>query len=87
MLPEAVTCMCVGDDPSTLIVGMTEAKIASVRAGHNFLEILGTYSLSSSVKTFHSIKKSSRGDYVLGTTGGICFAKWMPVEKRFDVVR
>ena len=87
MLPEAITCMCVGDDPSTLIVGMNEAKIASVRAGRGFLEVLGSFSLAHSVKTFHSITKSTRGDYALGTTTGICFVKWMPVEKRFDVVR
>ena len=87
-LQEAVTCMCVGDDPSTLIVGMNEAKIASVRAGRNYLEVLGTFNLArDNVKTFHSITKCTRGDYALGTTSGICFVKWMPVDKRFEVIR
>lgn len=74
MLPEAVTCMCIGEDPSSIIVGMNNAKIATVKAGQAFLTILATFSLAHSVKTFHSIKRSSRGDYILGTLSGICFA-------------
>lgn len=79
--------MCIGEDPSTLVVGMNDSRIACVRAGRNFLEVLGTFSVSHAVKTFHSIQKTSRGDFMLGSMHGICFVKWLPVEKRFDVVR
>ena len=47
MLVEAVTCMCEGEDPGTVIVGMSGSNIAAVRAGRNFLEVLGTFSLAT----------------------------------------
>jgi len=87
MLAEAVTCMCVGQDSKSIIVGMNESKIAMVNAGRSHLEVLGTISLATSVKTFYSISKTGRGDYAIGTSTGICFVKWLPYEKKFEVIR
>ena len=47
MLAEAVTCMCHGEELGTLLVGMNTAKIAFVRAGKAFLEVVGTYSIAN----------------------------------------
>ena len=79
--------MCTGEDSGTIIVGMQNSYIAAIRAGHAFLEVLGQFSLASTLKTFHSICRTTRGDFALGTTSGICFVKWYPMERKFDVIR
>ena len=55
MLAEAVTCMCQGPDASVIMVGMNDSRIAAVHAGKAFLEVEASFSLSKTVKTFHSI--------------------------------
>ena len=87
MLTEAVTCMAIGEDPSNILVGMNDAQIAMIRAGRNFLEVLGQFKLGPAVKTFHSINKAKRGDYALGTTSGICFVTWDKFAKKFDTIK
>ena len=87
LMSQAVTCMCTGEDSSTLIVGMQNSYIAAIRAGRAFLEVLGQFSLASTIKTFHSITKTSRGDFAIGSMSGICFVKWNAMERKFDVVR
>lgn len=86
-LPEAVTCMCQGEDSSTIMVGMNDSKIACIRAGRGFLEVLGSFPLGTAVKTFHTISRTSRGDYLIGTMSGICFVKWLSIEKKFEIIR
>ena len=76
MLPAAVTCMCTGEDAGTIVVGMNDSRIACIRAGRNYLEVLTSVSIANAVKTFHSISRTSRGDFMLGTTYGVCFVKW-----------
>ena len=87
MLPEAVTCMCLGEESSTLIVGMNDSRISCIKAGRGFLEVLGSFNLGPSVKTFHSIHRTSRGDFAIGTTAGVCFIRWMSLERKFDVIK
>lgn len=87
MLSEAVTCMCQGEDSGTIMVGMNNSYIACVRAGRAFLEVLGQFSLASTVKTFHSITRTTRGDFAIGTMTGICFVKWNNMERKFEVIR
>ena len=59
--------MCQGEDAGTLIVGMNNSYIAAIKTGRSFLEVLATVSLASHVKTFHSISKTSRNDFMIGT--------------------
>jgi hypothetical protein len=40
MMGEAVTCMCQGETPSTIIVGMKDSKIAAINAGRAYLEVV-----------------------------------------------
>lgn len=87
MLAEAVTCMCLGEESSTLIVGMNDSKVACIKAGRNFLEVLGSFNLGPSMKTFHSIQKTSRGDFAVGTVAGVCFIRWMSLERKFEIIR
>ena len=86
-MSQAVTCMCTGEDSGTIIVGMQNSYIAAIRAGRAFLEVLGQYNLASTIKTFHSICKTSRGDFAVGSMSGISFVKWNAMERKFDVVR
>ena len=86
-LPEAVTCMCTGEDAGTIVVGMNDSRIACIRAGRAYLEVLTSVSIANAVKTFHSISRTSRGDFMLGTTYGVCFVKWYSQERKFEVVR
>ena len=66
---------------------MSNSYIACVRAGRAFLEVIGQFSLGPAVKTFHSICKTTRGDFAIGTMSGICFIKWNSMERNFDVIK
>ena len=66
---------------------MNNSNIAAIKAGRSFLEVLATVSLATHVKTFHSISKTSRNDFIIGTTQGVSFVKWVKLEKKFEVIR
>ena len=85
-LPECVTCMCVGDPPGTIMVGMQNGRLAACKVGRSSIDVLATFNLSHKLKTVRSIAKTLRNDYVLGTTSGVCFARWLPVEKQFEII-
>jgi len=46
MLMEGVTCMCQGENSSTLIVGMKDSKVAAIKAGRAYLEVVASVSLA-----------------------------------------
>ena len=48
--------------------------------------MLGTFNLSHKIKTVRSIARTLRNDFVLGTQGGVCFGRWVPGNKQFEVV-
>lgn len=56
------------------------------RVGRSSIDVLGTFNLSHKIKTVQSIAKTLRNDYVLGTQAGVCFGRWLPQEKQFEVI-
>ena len=85
-LVEPITCMCVGAEPSTIMVGMANARVAACKVGRSSIDVLGTFNLSHKIKTVQSMARTLRNDYVLGTHAGVCFGRWLPQEKLFEVV-
>ena len=64
------------DQPGVIVIGMENAQVARAKIGGNFVEVMQTYLLRVPLQTVYSIKKTSRGDFVLGTNSGIHFIRW-----------